>query len=144
MCVDSKAQTPRARSAFCTDKDDFLKYTLVAREKEVERFSTGASQVGLPSTGVASSQYAIEALLTSVDSDQSLNASSFGVQAQKAVNVHGHVFWQTLPGGMSFCTNCTGLSVDPVPDGTQSVAVDVMLKPGVQSASLWLGSILMS
>ena len=101
----------------------------------------GASQAGLPLTGVASSQYTMEAILTGQDITQSLNASSLEIQAQKSLNVHGHILWSTLPGGSSHCTECGTVSVDPVPEGTQRVALSVVVMDvGVVAGNLFLGS----
>ena len=128
--------------AFCIGLEGFIRYPIGQTKTPIVRHISGLSQIGLPPTGVGSSQYTLEAILTdSVDTGRLLNASSLSLQAQKAINVHGRISWQTLPGGMGSCTDCSSLSVGPVPDGTQSVAVDVMLEPGVMAGSLLLGSL---
>ena len=107
-----------------------------------ESENVGASQVGLPATGVGSSQYALEAILSAPDLHTSVKASSFKIRAQKSRNVHGHVGWQTLPGGLSQCTDCSSLGIDPVPDGTQNIALDIVMAAGVKAGTLMLGSVL--
>ena len=140
ICVWATVEgPPRADTAFCVDLDDMVQYTIDARNKN-NAVSAGASQIGLPSLGISSSQFALEAVLTGSDTGLSLNASSIRVQAQKAINVHGHMVYQTLPRGMGFCTNCAGVSVDPVPEGTQKVTVDIMLETGTQVGNLFLGA----
>ena len=108
---------------------------------EDESQSVGASQAGLPATGVGSSQYALEAILSAPDLHTSVKASSFRIRAQRSQNVHGHVDWQTLPGGLSQCTDCSSLEINPVPDGTQSIALDIVMAAGVKAGTLLLGSI---
>ena len=130
---------PRADTAFCVALDTMVQFTIDTRDKNIA-VSAGASQVGLPSLGRSSSQFALEAVLTGLDTGLSLNVSSLRVQAQKAINVHGHIVYQTLPGGMGFCTNCAEVSVDPVPQGTQKVTVDMILETGTQVGSLFLGA----
>ncbi len=61
------------------------------------------------------------------------------MEAQKSVNVHGHVQWQTLPGGLGQCVDCDSLGVDPVPDGTQTIALKLVMMPGTVG-KLFLGS----
>ena len=132
-------------SAFCINlEQDYSRYPIDTTEGSGQtsdaEVSAGASQVGLPSSSLDSSRYALEAILTDTHTEHLLNASSLRVSAQKAINVHGHILWQTLPGGLSSCTDCANLSVDPVPDGTQAVAVELMLQPGVTAGNLFLGS----
>ena len=103
--------------------------------------SVTTSQVGIPLRRIGSSHYAVEAILTSLDFHTSTNASSLKLQAQRAQNVQGHWNEQTLPGS-SQCTNCSSLSVDPVPDGTQSFTLEVVMAVGTTVGSILLGSIL--
>ena len=140
ICVSATVEgPPRRDTAFCVDLDDMVNYMIDSNNKN-RPVSYGASQVGLPSAGSVSS-YALEAVLTDSDTRLSLNASSLRVQAQKAVNVHGRIQHQTLPGGMGFCTNCARVSVDPVPEGTQSVLVDMVLETRTQVGNLFLGAL---
>ncbi|MCJ1230266.1 hypothetical protein MMC12_006938 [Toensbergia leucococca] len=142
VCVSVHNAYPAGSAVTCVGLDEMVRYMVSGNEdKKTQDVSAGASQVGLPATSAAgSSQYALEAVLTGADTAQSLNASSLRVQALKAVNVHGNILWQTLPGGLGSCTECAGVSMDPVPDGTQSVSVDVALDPGVGAGNLFLGS----
>ena len=124
--------------AFCVKTEDFANFAAVQTEQQQagEESARGrlrdlhatASQLGLPSTGVGSSRYVLEAVLTGLDTRQTLNASLLRIQAQKAVNIHGHFVRQTLPGGMRTCQNCASLSIKLVPDGIQSVAVDAFFE----------------
>lgn len=103
--------------------------------------NVGAARAGLPATGVGSSQYALGAILTARDIHTSLNASSFRMQAKRSRNIHGHVSWYTLPGGSSQCTDCSSVSIDPVPEGTQTIALDIGMKVGAAVGTLMLGSV---
>ena len=81
------------------------------------------------------------AILTDADTRQSLTAPSLLLQAQKVTNVHGNLVWKTLPGGLASCGACASLSVDPVPEGTQGMAVEVMFVAAASAGNLFLGAI---
>ena len=136
--MDSTGLNPYTTEAYCVSQEDFVHFSKM--ELGASFPSVGASEAGLPSTGVGSSQYALEAILTGLDVTQSLNASRLQIQAQKSLNVHGHILWSTLPGGSSQCSNCGSVGIDPVPDGTQSIALDLVMELGVSAGNLFLGS----
>ncbi|MCJ1241529.1 hypothetical protein MMC14_009534 [Varicellaria rhodocarpa] len=97
--------------------------------------------IGIPLRRIGSSHYAIEAILTGPNFHTSSNASSLKLQAQRLQNFHGKWNTQMLPGS-SQCTDCSSLSVDPVPDGTQSFTLEVVMAVGTTVGTLLLGSIL--
>ena len=55
------------------------------------------------------------------------------LQAQKPQKVHGHIVYHSLVGKSSACTDCPSVFIDPVPEGPQSIALDVVLETGVQA-----------
>ena len=128
---------PGYEEAYCVSQEDFVR---IAQTKVGSSATVGASQVCLPSTGVGSSQYAFKATLTSSDVSQAVDAASPQIKARKSLHVHEHILWQTLPGGSSQCTNCGRAILDPVPDETQSIALEVIMGAGVRTGKLFLGS----
>ena len=144
ICLWTTIEKPPIDTAFCVSLDSMAQYTIDTNDKNKKRrVSFASSQIGLPSDGgaVGSHKYALEAALTGSDTGLSLNVSSLRLQAQKAVDMHGQISYQTLPGGTGFCTNCARLSVDLVPPGTQNVAVDMVLEQGTQVGNLFLGAL---
>ena len=85
---------------------------------------------------MGASQYALEAILATPYGQHSLTAASLQIEAQKSVNGHGHIQWQTLPGGLSRCASCESLDLDPVPDGTQTIAWNVGHGAGHNQATI--------
>ena len=139
LCMDSEIGGSFQDAALCISQDAFYKKAFT-KMNESPSVSVAASEAGLPSNGLHSSQYALEALLTSSDTQLLINASSMRLQAKKSVNIHGWDMWFPLPGGSSQCTNCGSISVDAVPDGTQMIAVDVILEAGTGAGNIFLGS----
>lgn len=153
--LDEPGTGERRHNVMCVSRRDFTYLDRQSRTSQLpdpsssssssssshDSESVGASQAGLPATGAGSSQYALEAILSAPDLHTSVNASSFKIQAQRSRNVHGHVGWQTLPGGSSQCTHCSSLEIDPVPDGTQSIALDIVMAAGAKVGTLLLGSV---
>ena len=133
FCVEGGSAS--SKRAFCVSGDDLMQWIISNSPKNIV---APAPQVGLPSTSKGASQYSLDALLTGSNTLQTINATSLRIQAQKRVNVHGNFVTQTLPGGTVECTNCASVSLDPVPDGTQSISVDLVVE---EVATLHLGSI---
>ena len=104
----------------------------------------GPSGGGRGGGGQGQGQYALEVIVTSSDKSASLNASMLRVQAQKAGAVNGHPGKYTLPGGLGECSDCSHVGIDAVPEGTENVALDVIMPTdgGVTSGCLFLGSIM--
>ena len=116
----------------CVNHEDEAKVNVVN--------ALGASQVSLPASGVGSSQYALEAILTAPGGEFALNASKMSLQVQKPQNVHRHIVYLPLAGGSSACTELPSVFIDSVPEETKSIALIVVLETEIQAGSLLLGS----
>ena len=96
-----------------------------------------APKLGLPATGRGDGKYALEAILAASDMQTEMNASRIRIQAQR------NGFGQALPKGVDECTECSRVSVDPVPEGTQSVAMSLVLQAGVTAGTVLVGALLL-
>ena len=95
--------------------------------------------MGLPSTGVGDGQYTLEAVLAAPDLRTGMNATKMQVEAQRSVNGKG----QVLPAGLVECTECSRLSMDPVPEGTHSVMMSLVLQAGVTAGTVLVGALIL-
>ena len=121
--------------AFCITEDDMVRWAI--ENTSSKNIIAPASQVGLPPTIEGASRYGLEAILTGSNLLQSINATGLRIQAQRQMEVHGNFLSQTLPGGMVSCEHCASLTLDPVPDGTQSISVDFVPE---EAGNFFLGS----
>ena len=121
--------------AFCISGHDFF---LLAQKKVSEENAVGSAAVGVPATSQTS--YAVEALLTVGNGQNSTFASSLDIQAQKRTTAHGALLWQPLDNGTNQCTDCASVGLNAVPDGTQRFSVIAVLPAGVSASELWVTS----
>ena len=128
VCVDNSSDDYDpfvAFVAFCLSDTNWELYP-ISKTTLPWHMITGSSVIGLPPTNAGAQGYAVEAQLTDTSKQQSINASSLRIQAQSPLNVHGNWVLKTLPGGTASCTDCDRISIHPVPDGTQSITVDLV------------------
>ena len=85
----------------------------------------------------AGSQYSVEAIVTTLDAQQSLSTSNLEIQAQKSTLVHDAPLWQTLADGMNRCNSCGSVGLSVVPNGTQRFLLDVSLAAGITAGKIW-------
>ena len=121
--------------AFCISGHDFILY---AQNKATEENAVGSAVVGVPATSQMS--YAVEALLTAGNGQESTFASRLDIQAQKRTTAHDALLWQPLDNGTNQCTDCASVGLNAVPDGTQRFSVTAVLSVGVSASELWLTS----
>ena len=141
--MDNKKAWPLPQNshyqAWCVSIVDIANY-YVNRQPDGTQIDVPASQVGLPTSG-STSGYTLEALVTSTDSLQSINASMLAVTAQKSQMINGHKLWQTIPGGRVQCEECATIGIASVPEGTERFSVDLKLpgavNRGVVHLPLW-------
>ena len=50
--------------------------------------------------------------------------------------MHGHIVYHSLVGKSSACTDCPSVFIDPVPEGPQSIALNVVLETGIEAERL--------
>ena len=99
----------------------------------------GASEVGIPATGVGDRQYALEAVLVAPDLRTEMNATRMQVEAQRSGDGNG----QVLPAGLVKCTECSRLSIDPVPEETHSVVMNLVLQAGITAGTVLVGALIL-
>ncbi|MCJ1235422.1 hypothetical protein MMC14_003390 [Varicellaria rhodocarpa] len=140
-CVDSTdwKKLGHLLEAFCIKQEDIVRWSADQNDK-IQRYRALAGQIGLPSVG-GLSNLLINVAIQDDDFMARLNAASMKVQAQKIVTIQGRVVYQTLQGGIVQCSDCSGVNLYPIPRGTQSVSVDMILANGIKNATLWIGSI---
>ena len=83
---------------------------------------------------------AVEAVLTDVDKQTSLFATSHVIQAQWYNATRG--IWRTVAQGSNDCLKCASLRLEPFPTTAQRVKVDVVLPESMPAGLLWLASYL--
>ena len=88
--------------------------------------------------GPAGSLQFISAALTGSDSQASVFARSLGIQAQAFTMVGGKRIWETLNGGTNECVNCSSVGVQPIPQGTKRVLVNMVLETMGATALLYV------
>lgn len=92
------------------------------------------------SRAVNGQQVAIEAVLTHVDKQTSLFATSHVIQAQWYNATRG--IWRTVAQGSNDCIECSSLRLEPFPSTAQRVKVSVVLPESMPAGLLWLASYL--
>ena len=130
------------RRAYCVSESDFYQLSLPEAGLAISQrgsVSFSASMVGLPSRSAHST---LEVLILDSLEQTTLNASSLRIQAQRVTNVKGHPSAQTLPGGLNECTDCSSIGLDSVPDGTEGITLDIIMKTRVNEGKLLIGSII--
>lgn len=123
--------------AWCVGQENFISLALqqVGTDKHI-----GAFEVGLPLGGKGASQYALEAILMSPDGQVAEKASEMTLRAMRSRNVHGHHLDVPLANGSIGCSDCDRVFVDPVPEGTTVVSLDVVTKAGHFEGNVLMGS----
>lgn len=123
--------------AWCVGQENFIRLALqqVGTDKHID-----ALHVGLPLGGKGASQYALEAILTSPAGQGAEKASKMTLQAMRSRNVHGHILDVPLANGSIDCSDCDRVFVDPVPEGTTVVSLDVVTKAGTFDGNVLMGS----
>lgn len=137
ICIDGSHPEPHI--AYCVSKNDFV-------EMAIERTKTkkGGSAVEVASgvsPGMPQAGYALEAVMTGLDHKTSVFTQSLNMQAQTLDVDKNTRVWRTLDRGTSQCTDCSSLSIEPLPIGTQRVKVDVVLKAATAVGLLYLASV---
>jgi hypothetical protein len=123
--------------AWCVGQENFIRLALqqVGTDKHID-----ALHVGLPLGGKGASQYALEAILTSPDGQGAEKASKMTLQAMRSRNVHGRLLDVPFENGSIECSNCERVFVDPVPEGTTVISLDVVTKAGTFDGNVLMGS----
>lgn len=128
---------PWRTQAYCIGYHDFA---LFAKSQLGTDNHIPASQVGLPLGGQGASQYTLEAILTNPDGNSTVKAEKMTLQTMRTRNVHGHLLDVPLRGGAKECSDCDRIFVDPVPDGTTLISLDVVGKAGAFIENIRMGS----
>ena len=124
--------------AFCIKREDIIRWSSDQFDK-IGRFRATARELGLPTIG-SLSDILLDVALKDDEIMTNIEASRISLQAQVVVNpVGGKELYQTLPGGQTECNNCSSMGLYPVPEGTQSVMVDVVLANPAKQATLRMG-----
>ncbi len=128
---------PWRMEAYCIGYDEFAKF---AKSELGADNHIPAARVLLPRDGRGAWQYALEAIYTGPDDDSTVKAEKMTLRTMRTRNVHGHVLDVPLRGGSKECSNCDRILVDPVPDGTTHVSLDVVGKAGAIVENIRMGS----
>ena len=80
---------------------------------------------------------ATEAIVTSLDGNDSLLATSLSITAQESSTMYNVQLWGSLPNGRRQCTNCASISLWPLPDATQRLRLDVKLPEGSNGGRIY-------
>ena len=141
LCVDGKPSADTDErgfvesTAWCVDQQNFIKISnLLANGEEAETVQMGFN-------AVAGTQYSVEAILTTLDSENLIKAQSMEIQAQR-VDVIGNVqSWRTLNAGNQQCSNCASVGILDLPIGTQRIITHIELMPETVNGLLYLMSV---
>ncbi|MCJ1238362.1 hypothetical protein MMC14_006351 [Varicellaria rhodocarpa] len=139
LCVDTFFPNGLHSTAFCITQADFIPYIQVEYDKKVEAtLAAELAELGFFLSDDADTQYSVEAVVTSANTQESLSTSNLKIQAQKSTIVHDAPLWQTLAGGMNRCSGCGSVGLSVLPNGTQRFLLDVSLAAGVTAGKIWL------
>lgn len=84
---------------------------------------------------------AFEAVLTGQNMNESIFAESLRMSAQTldmSNNVH---HWRSQVGGTTGCRDCARILIAPVPERTQRIVMNIVLKAGAAGGLLFLSSV---
>ena len=139
FCIEGWKRLDNHLEAFCINKEDIIRWSSDQFDK-IGRFRATTADLGLLTLG-SLGDILLDLVLQDVDLITRIDAANLQLQAQKFVNVRGQPMYQTLPGGVAQCNNCSSVGLYPIPPGTQSVSVDVTLLDIAKKATLWIGSV---
>ena len=66
-------------------------------------------------------------LLTETDLSGPATASTLQIAAEAKEELFGAVSWRTLPDGLTACSDCDQITLNPVPQGTDRIHIRVVL-----------------
>ena len=139
ICVgsNSKEETGRPAQAFCISTDHFVEIGQEPHTDGQNLRSTGVVTAGFDSAlyNGTGRDLGVEAVVTFLDGDVSLMASSIVMQAQSYDRS-----WHTVANGSADCLTCSSVTLAPFPMTAQRVKVDVVMPKNVPMGLLWLAS----
>lgn len=127
---------PPTLKAYCVGADDFIK---IAQEQSSHKTVPGT--IGAKFTAPRGKTMAVEAVLTGQNMSESMFAASLKMSAQTSDKSNNVETWRSQVGGTAACTDCARILIAPVPERTQRVIVDIVLKAGAAGGLLFLSSV---
>ncbi|MCJ1226804.1 hypothetical protein MMC12_003458 [Toensbergia leucococca] len=122
---------PALQQAICVSTDD---YARIATSNDEKVSSSGSYQVPAP-PGV----YLADAVLTGSTMTTKLEAKSLGLHALKNLGTVNHVpHYAGVASGSAQCENCSLVQLQPVPEGVDLLAADVVIDGGGGTGMLFL------
>lgn len=136
ICIDGQRPPPDRPDikpvCYCVSTENFVK---IAQDGLVQDKEAKANQ---PLDVPAANSFAIAPVLADQTGTKALVAKSLSLEAQSYQMIGNVQSWGTLPRGTEKCVNCGRAVVQPIPVGTERVAVDVVLAAGTTAAAIYL------
>ncbi|MCJ1372999.1 hypothetical protein MMC20_004225 [Loxospora ochrophaea] len=133
VCGQKRIQvTPRVTAVWCISMDlaDYVQVSTVIDVLLPSTCNVAAVDVVAYAIG---RDVTFEAFLETMQMGHPVAADHFQIEAREELELFGAKSYKTLPGGVSACTHCQSVELDPVPFGTQDFHLRVELPKGVMA-----------
>ncbi|KAL8720674.1 MAG: hypothetical protein Q9225_002503 [Loekoesia sp. 1 TL-2023] len=127
---------PPTLKAYCVGVDRFIKIV----QSQLSH-KTVPGTIGTKFTAPKGETMAVEAVMTGQNMSESIFAASLKMSAQTSDISYNVQTWRSLVGGTAACTDCARILIAPVPEKTQRVVIDIVLKAGAAGGLLFLSSV---
>lgn len=122
--------------AYCVSADNFRK---IAEDHLAHKTIPGT--IGVKYSVPEGKSMAFEAVLTGQNMHESIFASSLRISAQTSDTSNNVQTWRSQAGGTAVCTDCARILIAPVPEKTQRIVMNIVLKAGAAGGLLFLSSV---